>query len=123
MAIDQIVNAVEIAIHKLAYMENLYQQAKDQAEKMQRTIQRLVTDIRALEYKISILDKTAFPIELDCKRKEQQVQAFTDKKNRSEKWITNFLNGEDYSKVKPIVKVLKQLYRKNKKLISDPLQQ
>jgi hypothetical protein len=83
----------------------------------------LVTDIRPLEYKISILDKTAFPIELDCKRKEQQVQAFTDKKNRSEKWITNFLNGKDYSKVKQIVKVLKQLYRKNKKLISDPLQQ
>jgi transposase len=46
MNIEQVVNAVEIAIHKLPYMETLYIQAKDQAEKMQRTIQRLASDIR-----------------------------------------------------------------------------
>ena len=57
MSKEQVVNVVEIAIHKLPYMENLYRQAKDQAEKMQHTIQRLANDVRALEYKISILDK------------------------------------------------------------------
>jgi cell division septum initiation protein DivIVA len=104
MSIKQVVNAVEIAIHKLPYMESLYRQAKDQAEKMQHTIQRLANDIRALELKISILDKIAFSSEQDCKRTEQRVQELTDKKNRLEKWITNVLNGEDYSKFKQIVK-------------------
>jgi hypothetical protein len=56
MSIEQVVNAVEIAIHKLPYMESLYRQAKDQAEKMQHTIQRMASDIAALQCKISILD-------------------------------------------------------------------
>jgi uncharacterized lipoprotein YehR (DUF1307 family) len=55
MSIEQVVNAADIAIHKLPYMESLYRQAKDEAEKMQRTVQRLANDIRALEYKISLL--------------------------------------------------------------------
>jgi predicted transcriptional regulator len=59
MSIEQVTSVVEIAIHRLPYMETLYGQAKDQAEKMQCTIQRLVNDISALKYKLSILDKTA----------------------------------------------------------------
>ena len=60
MSIEQVVNVVEIAIHRLSYMESLYIQTKDQAEKMQHLIQRLANDIAALEHKISILDKIAF---------------------------------------------------------------
>ena len=41
MSIDQVIDVVEIAIHKLPYMESLYEQAKDQVDKMQHTIQRL----------------------------------------------------------------------------------
>jgi predicted DNA-binding protein YlxM (UPF0122 family) len=41
MSKEQVGKVVEIAIHELPYMENLYQQAKDQVDKMQRTIQRL----------------------------------------------------------------------------------
>jgi hypothetical protein len=63
MSIEQVVNVVEIAIHKLPYMENLYQQVKDEAEKMQGTIQQLANYIRTLERKISILDKIAFSSE------------------------------------------------------------
>lgn len=37
MSIEQVVNAVDAAIHKLAHIENLYRQAKDQTEKMQHT--------------------------------------------------------------------------------------
>jgi predicted DNA-binding protein YlxM (UPF0122 family) len=59
MSIEQVVNVVEIAIHKLPYMETLYRQAKEQVERMQRTRQGLVNDIQALKYKLSILDKTA----------------------------------------------------------------
>jgi predicted DNA-binding protein YlxM (UPF0122 family) len=81
MIIEQVVNVVEIAIHKLPYMGSLYRQAKDQAEKMQITIQRLSNDIAAKEYKISLLDKIAFSSEQECKRTEQRVQELTDKKN------------------------------------------
>ena len=41
MSIEKVANVVEIAIDKLPYMESLYEQVKDQVEKMQRTIQRL----------------------------------------------------------------------------------
>ena len=71
MSIEQVINVVEIAIHKLPYMENLYKQAKDEVDKLQYIRQNLLTDISALRYKISILDKTAFSIEQDYKRKEQ----------------------------------------------------
>ena len=78
MSIEELVNVVvEIAIPKLPYMENLYGQAKDQVEKMQCTLQRLANNIMALEYKISILDKTAFSCKQDCKIKEQQIQELT----------------------------------------------
>ena len=104
MNIEQVVNAVDVAIHKLPYMENLYKQVKDEVNKLQYARQSLVNDIRALEHKISILDKTAFSCEQDCKRTEQKVQEFTDKKDRIEKLIANILNGEGYSKLKQIVK-------------------
>jgi uncharacterized protein (DUF3084 family) len=66
----------------------------------------LLKNIEALKYKISILDKTAFACEQDCRRKEQQLQELTDKKDRLEKLIANVLNSdnEGYSKLKQIVK-------------------
>jgi post-segregation antitoxin (ccd killing protein)/uncharacterized protein YdbL (DUF1318 family) len=119
MSIAQVVNAVEIAIHKLPYMETLYQQAKDEAEKMQRTIQRLANDIRALELEISILDKTAFSCEQERKRTEQRVQELADKKDRIEKLIANILNGEGCSKLKQVAKEsIKVVLSDNKILIS-----
>jgi hypothetical protein len=119
MAIDQIVNAVEIAIHKLPYIENIYQQAKDQAEKMQHTVQRLANDIRVLERKISILDKIAITSEQEWKRTEQKVQELTDKKDRLEKLIAHILKGEDCSKLKQIVREnVKAVLSDNKILIS-----
>jgi predicted DNA-binding protein YlxM (UPF0122 family) len=68
MSIEQVVNSVDTAIHKLPYMESLYEQTKDQAEKMQHTREGLVNDIRDLELKISILDKIAFISEQEGKR-------------------------------------------------------
>ena len=61
---------------------------------MQRIRQGLINDIDALKYKISILDKTAFSCEQDCKRKEQQVQELTAQKDRLEKWIANISNND-----------------------------
>ena len=87
-------------------MESLYRQIKDKAEKIQRTIPRLENDIENRKNKISILDKTAFSCEQDCKRTEQKVQEFTDKKDRIEKLIATMLSddNEDYTKLKAIVK-------------------
>jgi hypothetical protein len=104
MSIEQVANAVEVAIHNLPHMETLYIQAKEEAEKVQRTIQRLANDIAQLERKISILDKTAFSIEQVCRRKHQEIQELTAQKNRIEKWIADILNGKGYSKLKHIIK-------------------
>ena len=119
MSIAQVVNVVEIAIHKLPYMETLYRQAKDQAENMQRTIQRLANDIEERKKKISLLDNIIFSCEQDCKRKHQEKQELTIQKGRLERLIANILNGEDYSKVNQIVKEnVKVVVSENKTLIS-----
>jgi predicted DNA-binding protein YlxM (UPF0122 family) len=119
MSIEQVANAVEIAIHKLPHMESLYIQAKEEVEKMQRTIQRLANDIEARKHKISILDKIAFTSEQECKRKEKQVLELTAKKDTLEKLIANISNGEGYSKLMQIVKEsVRVALSENRKLIS-----
>ena len=104
MNIEQVVNDAEIGIHKLPHMETLYKQVYDEVNKLQYARQSLVNDIRTLERKISILDKTAFSIEQDYKRTEQRVQELADKKYRLERLIANILNVEGYSKLNQIVK-------------------
>ena len=119
MSVDQVINVVDIAIHKLPYMETLYEQVTDQIDKMQRTRQGLVNDIAGLECKLSVLDKTAFSCEQERMRTEQRVQGLTDKKDKLEKLIANILNGEGYSKLKAIVKEnVKAVLSDNRKLIS-----
>jgi hypothetical protein len=119
ISIEKVAYAVDTDINKLPHMETLYRQAKDQAEKMQRTIQRLANHIAGLERKISILDKTAFSCEQECRRKHQEILELTAEKNRLESLITNILNGEGYSKLKQIVKEnVKAVLSENKKLIS-----
>jgi transcription termination factor NusB len=121
MSIDQVIDVVEIAIHKLPYMESLYEQVTDQINKTQRTRQGLANDIAGLERKLSVLDKTAFSCEQERMRTEQRVHGLTDKKNRLEMLIANTLNGEDYSKLKQIIKQnVKAGLSENKKLIQPP---
>jgi hypothetical protein len=124
MSIEQVVNVVEIAIHKLPHMESLYKQAKDQAENMQRMLQRLSNDIEARKHKISLLDNIAFSSEQECKRAEQRVQELTAQKYIIEKLIANILNGEGCSKLKAIVKEnVKAILSEKRVLISISLQQ
>jgi hypothetical protein len=119
MNIAQVVNVVDIAIHKLPYMETLYRQIKDEVNKLHYTRQGLINDIEVRENKISILDKIAFSCEQDCKRTEQQIQELADKKDRLEKLIANILNGEGYSKLKQAAKEnVKAVLSDNKILIS-----
>jgi hypothetical protein len=118
MSIEQVIDAVYAAIHKLPYIENLYEQVKEQVEKMQHTGQGLANDIEERKNKISLLDNIIFSSEQDCKRKEQRVQELNDKKYRLERLIVNIINGEDYSKAKQIIKEnIKAIISDNKKLI------
>ena len=118
MRADQVANVVEIAIHKLPHMENLYEQVTDQIDKMQRTRQGLVNDIAGLERKLSVLDKTAFSCEQERMRTEQRVQGLTDnKKDRIEKLIANILNGEGYSKLRQIAKENIKVVSSDKKIL------
>jgi hypothetical protein len=56
MSIENVVNAIDIAVHKLPYMISLYKQSKDEADKMQHTRQHLLHHIESLNY------ETAFSI-------------------------------------------------------------
>jgi hypothetical protein len=121
MSIEQVVNVVDIAIHKLPYMETLYKQLKDEVDKLQYIRQHLVNDIEAGKHRISALDKTALSCEQDCKRTKQQVQELTDKKDRIEKIFASMLSddNEDYTKLKAIVKEsVKDVLFDNKIIIS-----
>ncbi len=117
MNIEQVVNVVDIAANKLPHMERLYIQARDETQNMQLTRQHLLNYMKPLEYKISLLDKTAFSCEQECKRKEQQVQELTAKKDKLEKWITKVSNNDD--DLKQIVKEsVKAALSENKQVIS-----
>ena len=86
---------------------------------MQRTRQGFANDIAGLKPKISLLDKTAFSCEQECKRAEQRVLQLIDKRDRLEKLIANILNGEGYSKIKQIIKEnVKAILSDNKILLS-----
>jgi hypothetical protein len=119
MSIEKVVNAVDIAANKLPYTESLYKQLKDEVDKLQYIRQDLLNDTAALKYKISILDKTGFSCEQESKRTEQRLQELGDKKDRLEKLIANILNGEDYLKLKQIVKEsVKAILSEKRALIS-----
>ena len=88
---------------------------------MQHIRQGLANDMHALERRISLLHKTAFSCEQDCKRTEQKVQELAAKKDRIEKLIATMLSNdnEDYAKLKAIVKEsVKDVLSDNKTLIS-----
>jgi hypothetical protein len=76
----------------------------------------LVNDIEAGENKISILDKTAFSIEQDCKRKEQQVQELSAQKDRLEKWIAKVSNNDELKQM--VNENVKAALSENKQIIS-----
>ena len=76
-------------------------------------------DIEERKNKISFLDRIAFSSEQECKRTEQQLQELIAQKNRLEKYITNILNGEGYTKINQIAKEsVKAVLAENRKIIS-----
>ena len=105
MSIEQVVNAVSIAIHNLLIWKVSINNSKNR-QKMQHTMQRLENDVAAKEYKISRLDKIAFSSEQECRRTELQLQELIAQKYRMQKVIANILNNDQqgYSKLKQIAR-------------------
>jgi hypothetical protein len=117
MTIEQLVNAVDIAIHKLPYMEDLYKQVTREVDELQRTREGLINHIEALKYKLSILDKAALSSEEERKKIEQQLQVLTAQKDRLEKWSARLSNNDD--DLKQLVKEnVKAVLSENKQVIS-----
>jgi hypothetical protein len=84
MTIEQIVNVVEIAIYKLPHMESLYEQVKDQAEKMQRTIQRLKNYSYTLNDEIASCRALLNSYTTSCERKRQEAENLNNDLSRLE---------------------------------------
>jgi DNA-binding CsgD family transcriptional regulator len=54
MSIENVMNDIDISIHKLPYMESLYKQVTNEVDNLQRIRQGLVNDIEDRKNKISI---------------------------------------------------------------------
>jgi hypothetical protein len=105
MSIEQVIDVVEIAIHKLPYMESLYEQVKDQVDKMQRTIQRLENYSHTLNDEIASAKALLNSYHLLCKGKRKEAENLNNVLSRLEALVSHFkIKDEDYSNLKQIVK-------------------
>ena len=105
MSIEKVANVVEIAIDKLPYMETLYIQAKDQAEKMQRTRQGLENYSHTLNDEIASAKALLNSYHLLCERKRKEAENLNNELSRLEALVSHFkIKDEGYSNLKQIVK-------------------
>jgi predicted transcriptional regulator len=104
MSLEQVVNAVEIAANRLPYMETLYGQAKDQAEKMQRALQRLENYSHTLNEEIASSKELLQSYHISCQRKRQESENLNNELYRLEAVISRFKHtDEEYLKIKNTV--------------------
>ncbi len=105
MSFEKVANVVEIAIHKLPYMESLYEQVKDQVDKMQRTIQRLENYSHTLNDEIASAKALLNSYHLLCERKRKEAENLNNELSRLEALVSHFkIKDEGYSNLKQIVK-------------------
>jgi hypothetical protein len=105
MSIEQITNVVEIAIDKLPYMESLYEQVKEQVDKMQRTTQRLANYSHTLNDEIASAKALLNSYHLLCERKRKEAENLNNELSRLEALVSHFkIKDEGYSNLKQIVK-------------------
>ena len=105
MSIEKVANVVEIAIDKLPYMESLYEQVKDQVDKMQRTRQGLENYLHTLNDEIASAKALLNSYHLLCKRKRKEAENLNNELSRLEALVSHFkIKDEGYSNLKQIVK-------------------
>jgi hypothetical protein len=101
MTVEKVINAVDIAIHKLPYMECLYKQLKDEVDKMQRTRQQLDNYLHKLKEEIASAKALLSSYHTLCDRKRQESEHHNNDISRLENIISQFKNNnEEYLKIK-----------------------
>jgi hypothetical protein len=104
MSIAQVVNAVDIDIHKLPYMESLYKQAKEEVDKMQRTRLQLDNSLHTLNDEIANAKELLNSYHILCERKREESEHLNNDISRLESVISRCKNNnEEYLKIKKTV--------------------
>jgi archaellum component FlaC len=123
MNIEQVVNAVDIAIHKLPYMEGLYKQLKDEVDKMQRTRQQLENYLHKLKEEIASAKSLLNSYHTLCERKRQELENINSEVSRIVTLVNRFKNNnEEYPKIENIVEEkVKSVLTDNKQILQFAL--
>jgi len=123
MSIQQVANAVDIAIHKLPYMEGLYKQLKDEVDKMQRTRQQLENYLHKLKEEIASAKSLLNSYHTLCERKRQELENINSEASRIVTLVNRFKNNnEEYPKIENIVEEkVKSVLTDNKQILQFAL--
>jgi hypothetical protein len=123
MNIEQVVNAVDIAIHKLPYMEGLYKQLKDEVDKMQRTRQQLENYLHKLKEEIASAKSLLNSYHTLCERKRQELENINSEASRIVTLVNRFKsNNEEYLKIeKTVEEKVKSVLTDNKQILQFAL--
>jgi gas vesicle protein len=104
MSIEQLVNVVDIAANKLPHMESLYTQAKEEVDKMQRTMLQLNNSLHMLNDEIASAKALLNSYHMLCECKREQAANLNNEISRLETVISRFKNNnEEYLKIKKTV--------------------
>ncbi|MFL6383095.1 MAG: hypothetical protein ACJ72S_17655 [Nitrososphaeraceae archaeon] len=104
MSIEQVENAVDIAIHKLPYTESLYGQVKEQVDKLQYKIQLSENHLHSMNNKIVSANTLVNSYYMLCQRKKQEAENLNNEISRLETLVSRFKsNNEEYLKIKKTV--------------------
>jgi hypothetical protein len=123
MTIDQVVNAVDIAIHKLPYMESLYEQLNEQVDNTQRTRQQSENYLHNLKEEIASSKELLKSYTNSCERKRQEAKTLNNDISRLETVISRFKsNNEEYLKIeKTVEQKVKSVLTDNKQILQFAL--
>jgi hypothetical protein len=122
MSIENVVNAVDIDIHKLPYMESLYRQAKDEVDKMQRTRQETENYLHTLNDEIASSKELLQSCRISCQHKRQEAENLNNEISRLESVVTRFKsNNEEYLKIQKMVEEVSKFLADGKVLLQFAL--
>jgi predicted HTH domain antitoxin len=105
MSIEQVDNAVDIAANKLPYMESLYEQVKEQVDKMQYKIQLSEKHLHSVNDEIASANAILNSYHMLCERKRQEAENLNNDISKLETLVISQFkdNNEEYLKIKNTV--------------------
>jgi len=123
MGLEKVANIVEIAIHKLPFMESLYEQVKEQVDKMQYKIQQSEKDLNTLNDEIASAKALLDSYHILCERKRQELENINNEASRIVTLVNRFKNNnEEYLKIeKTVEEKVKSVLTDNKQILQFAL--